>query len=219
MTEVGRQPRASSPSCVGRALALVPALRVFPSCGAVLRPFFYLPFLYSSHDLFPVLTPRKRLLHATPLTTALWLGIRPLTLATSGCYAAPRRPTHPALPLHGRPSCLVLPWLLGCFWRGTTSRSGMARQLRISFSKLPSARHEIWDDGYPSKGVEVRHKAVAHVPMTRQGTCHLNTQRQRPVRPDHRFRAVVFGASCACGRRSRHLTGEQQPRCGEVPCP
>ena len=104
----------------------------------VLRPFFYLPSLYSSHDLFPVLTPRKRLLHATPLTTALWLRIRPLTLETFGCYAAPRCPPHPALPLHGRPSCLVLPWLLGCFWRGTTFRGGMARQLRISFSKRPS---------------------------------------------------------------------------------
>ena len=74
-------------------------------------------------------------------------------------------------------------------------------------------------DGYPSKGVEVRHKAVARLPMTRQGTCYLNIQRQRPVRPDHRGRAVVFGAPCACGRRSRHLTGEQQARCGEVSCP
>ena len=50
-------------------------------------------------------------------------------------------------------------------------------------------------------------------------TCHLNIQRQRPVGPDHRGRAVVFGAPCACGRRPRHLTGEQRPRCGGVSCP
>ena len=95
-------------------------------------------------------------------------------------------------------------------------KSKIARSLRL-VSLAP--RHEIWDDGYPSKGVEVRHKAVARLPMTRQGTCSLDIQRQRPVRPDHRGRAVVFGASCACGRRSRHLTGEQQPRCGEVSYP
>lgn len=34
-----------------------------------------------------------------------------IVLATFGCYAVPRRPPHPALPLHGGPSCLVLPWL------------------------------------------------------------------------------------------------------------
>ena len=69
--------------------------------------------------------------------------------------------------------------------------------------KTRPPRHGIWDDGYTSKGAKVRHKAVARLPMTRLRTFHLNLQRQRPVRPDHRGRAVFrFGPPCACGRRS-----------------
>ena len=61
------------------------------------------------------------------------------------------------------------------------------------------------------KGAKVRHKAVARLPMTRLRIRRLKIiQRQRLVRPDHRGSAVVFGAPCACGRRSRHLTGEQR---------
>ena len=53
----------------------------------------------------------------------------------------------------------------------------------------------------------MRHKAAARTPGLHLTTCHLGIQRQHAVRPDHRGRAVVFGAPCACGRRPRHLTG------------
>ena len=69
--------------------------------------------------------------------------------------------------------------------------------------------------------VAKRHQSDARARMS--SPSNLPSQDSAPTCSDPTTVAALscseLGAPCACGRRPRHLTGDQRPRCGEISCP